>query len=95
MPTKGRSKSAGRSRRASSRRDTSGSSQADLLSVVTTLEAHKAVYEAEIEEIEKDLSHLMRMTEQYGNFWEKALYSLKRLAANRRNLVLADSASVV
>ena len=53
------------------------------------------MYEAEIEEIEKDLSHLMRMTEQYGNFWEKALYSLKRLAANRRNLVLADSASVV
>eukprot|EP00656_Telonema_subtile_P004856 TRINITY_DN12217_c0_g2_i1.p1 TRINITY_DN12217_c0_g2~~TRINITY_DN12217_c0_g2_i1.p1 ORF type:complete len:190 (+),score=46.68 TRINITY_DN12217_c0_g2_i1:33-572(+) len=62
-------------------------SGADLLSVVTTLEAHKAVYEAEIEEIEKDLRELLRMTELYGNFWEKPIYSLKRLGANRRNLI--------
>lgn len=28
-----------------------------------------------------------RLTELYGNYWEKALYNLKRLGANRRNLV--------
>ena len=58
-----------------------------LTPVVSTLESHWVVLEAELSEIRKDTASLRKLTRQYGDNWKASLAQLKRLRAHKETLL--------
>ena len=51
----------------------------DLTAVVSTLESHWVVLEAELAEIRKDFATLRALTRKHGEFWGRSMAHLKKL----------------
>ncbi len=59
----------------------------DLTGVVGTLESHWVVLDAELSVIRADHAHLRSMTQKHGEFWNRSLAHLKKLRAQKENLL--------
>ena len=59
----------------------------DLTGVVSTLESHWAVLDAELSEIKKDFMTLRTITRKHGDFWSRPMAQLKKLRTQKENLL--------
>lgn len=57
----------------------------DLTSVVSTLESHWVVLEAELAEIHKDYAAMRAFTRKYGEYWNRSLTTLKKMRMEKEN----------
>ena len=59
----------------------------DLTGVVSTLESHWVVLDAELSEIRKDFAVLRALTRKHGEFWMRPMAQLKKLRTQKENLL--------
>eukprot|EP00908_Phaeocystis_cordata_P023875 Transcript_633.p1 GENE.Transcript_633~~Transcript_633.p1 ORF type:complete len:134 (+),score=51.69 Transcript_633:80-481(+) len=59
----------------------------DLVGIVSTLESHWVVLDAELSEIRKDYAALRTLTRKYGEFWNRSLTQLKKVRTQKENLL--------
>lgn len=59
----------------------------DLSAVVSTLESHWVVLEAELAEIKKDYVTMRSFTRKYGEYWSRSLATLRKLRVEKENLL--------
>ena len=59
----------------------------DLTGVVSTLESHWVVLDAELSEIRKDFGTLRALTRKHGEFWTRPMAQLKKLRIQKENLL--------
>ena len=59
----------------------------DLTGVVSTLESHWVVLDAELSEIRKDFGTLRALTRKHGDFWSRPMAQLKKLRTQKENLL--------
>ena len=59
----------------------------DLTGVVSTLESHWVVLDAELSEIRKDFVTLRALTRKHGDFWSRPMAQLKKLRTQKENLL--------
>ena len=59
----------------------------DLTGVVSTLESHWVVLDAELSEIRKDFATLRALTRKHGEFWNRPMAQLKKLRVQKENLL--------
>lgn len=59
----------------------------DLSGVLSTLESHWVVLEAELNEIRKDYAAMRTLTRKYGEYWNCSLATLKKLRVQKENLL--------
>ena len=59
----------------------------DLTGVVSTLESHWVVLDAELSEIKKDFATLRALTRKHGDFWSRPMAQLKKLRTQKENLL--------
>ena len=59
----------------------------DLTGVISTLESHWVVLDAEISEIRKDFATLRALTRKHGDFWSRSMAQLKKLRTQKENLL--------
>ena len=59
----------------------------DLTGVVSTLESHWVVLDAELSEIKKDFGTLRALTRKHGEFWNRPMSELKKLKTQKENLL--------
>ena len=59
----------------------------DLTGVISTLESHWVVLDAELSEIRKDFTTLRGLTRKHGDFWSRPLAQLKKLRTQKENLL--------
>ena len=59
----------------------------DLTGVVSTLESHWVVLDAELSEIRKDFATLKALTRKHGDFWSRPMAQLKKLRTQKENLL--------
>ena len=59
----------------------------DLTGVVSTLESHWVVLDAELSEIKKDFNTLRALTRKHGDFWSRPMAQLKKLRTQKENLL--------
>jgi len=59
----------------------------DLTGVVSTLESHWVVLDAELSEIRKDFATLRSLTRKHGEFWTRPMAQLKKLRTQKENLL--------
>ena len=64
----------------------------DLTGVVSTLESHWVVLDAELSEIRKDFATLRALTRKHGDFWSRPMAQLKKLRAQKENLLKESAA---
>jgi len=62
-------------------------SDMDLTGVVSTLESHWVVLDAELAEIRKDFNTLKSLTRKHGDFWSRSMAQLKKLRTQKENLL--------
>ena len=62
-------------------------SDMDLTGVVSTLESHWVVLDAELSEIRKDFAVLKALTRKHGDFWSRPMAQLKKLRTQKENLL--------
>ena len=62
-------------------------SEMDLTGVVSTLESHWVVLDAELSEIKKDCATLRALTRKHGEFWNRSMAQLKKLRTQKENLL--------
>ena len=62
-------------------------SNMDLTGVVSTLESHWVVLDAELSEIRKDFASLRTLTRKHGEFWNRSMAHLKKLRIEKENLL--------
>ena len=62
-------------------------SEMDLTGVVSTLESHWVVLDAELSEIKKDFATLRALTRKHGEFWNRSMAQLKKLRTQKENLL--------
>ena len=61
--------------------------QMDLTGVISTLESHWVVLDAELSEIRKDFNSLKALTHKHGDFWSRPMAQLKKLRTQKENLL--------
>ena len=61
--------------------------QMDLTGVISTLESHWVVLDAELSEIRKDFATLKALTHKHGDFWSRPMAQLKKLRTQKENLL--------
>lgn len=59
----------------------------DLTGIVSTLESHWVVLDAELSEIRKDFGTLRALTRKHGEFWNRPMAHLKKLRTEKENLL--------
>lgn len=59
----------------------------DLTGVVSTLESHWVVLDAELSEVRKDFATLRALTRKHGEFWNRPMAQLKKLRVQKENLL--------
>ena len=59
----------------------------DLTGVVSTLESHWVVLDAELSEIRKDFASLRTLTRKHGDFWSRPMAQLKKVRTQKENLL--------
>ena len=59
----------------------------DLTGVISTLESHWVVLDAELSEIKKDFATLRALTNKHGEFWNRPMAQLKKLRVQKENLL--------
>ena len=59
--------------------------QMDLTGVISTLESHWVVLDAELSEIRKDFAILKALTRKHGDFWSRPIAQLKKLRTLKEN----------
>ena len=59
----------------------------DLTGVVSTLESHWVVLDAEQSEIREDFASLRSLTRKHGDFWSRPMAQLKKLRTQKENLL--------
>jgi hypothetical protein len=59
----------------------------DLTGVISTLESHWVVLDAELSEIRKDFATLRALTRKHGDFWTRPMAQLKKLRTQKENLL--------
>ena len=59
----------------------------DLTGVISTLESHWVVLDAELSEIRKDFATLRQLTRKHGDFWSRPMAQLKKLRTQKENLL--------
>ena len=59
----------------------------DLTGVVSTLESHWVVLDAELSEIRKDFATLRALTRKHGDFWSRPMAQLKKVRTQKENLL--------
>jgi hypothetical protein len=59
----------------------------DLTGVVSTLESHWVVLDAELSEIRKDFATLKALSRKHGDFWSRPMAQLKKLRTQKENLL--------
>lgn len=59
--------------------------QMDLTGVISTLESHWVVLDAELSEIRKDFAILKALTRKHGDFWSRPIAQLKKLRTQKEN----------
>lgn len=59
----------------------------DLTGIVSTLESHWVVLDAELSEIRKDYATLRALTRKHGEFWNRSMAQLKKLRVQKENLL--------
>ena len=59
----------------------------DLTGVISTLESHWVVLDAELSEIRKDFATLRALTRKHGDFWSRPMAQLKKLRTQKENLL--------
>ena len=59
----------------------------DLTGVISTLESHWVVLDAELSEIRKDFATLRALTRKHGDFWSRSMAQLKKLRTQKENLL--------
>ena len=57
--------------------------QMDLTGVISTLESHWVVLDAELSEIRKDFAILKALTRKHGDFWSWPIAQLKKLCTQK------------
>tara|TARA_B100000795_G_scaffold213730_1_gene167393 strand:+ start:2346 stop:2750 length:405 start_codon:yes stop_codon:yes gene_type:complete len=62
-------------------------SSMDLVGIVSTLESHWVVLDAELSEIRKDFGALRTLTRKHGEFWNRPLAQLKKARTQKENLL--------
>ena len=55
--------------------------------IVSTLESHWVVLDAELSEIRKDFATLRSLTRKHGEFWTRPMAQLKKLRIQKENLL--------
>lgn len=55
--------------------------------MVSTLESHWVVLDAELSEIRKDFGTLRALTRKHGEFWMRPMAQLKKLRVQKENLL--------
>ncbi|KAL1514578.1 hypothetical protein AB1Y20_003672 [Prymnesium parvum] len=59
----------------------------DLTGVISTLESHWVVLDAELAEIKKDFGTLRALTRKHGEFWNRSMAKLKKLRTQKETLL--------
>ena len=55
--------------------------------MISTLESHWVVLDAELSEIKKDFATLRALTNKHGEFWNRPMAQLKKLRVQKENLL--------